>query len=112
MPFLSISASRGPRRIVPPTLQVYSGGLTLLQIAQSLLKEDASDLVRAKARDKLESQDAHIIHGDGLSITVDELRELGSRTINLCLQVNAALSSFAALLYTVVTGKRCSLICC
>lgn len=90
MPFLSISATRGPRRIVPPTVQAYSGDLTLLQIAQSVLKEHASELVRAEARDKLESQDAHILHGDGLRITVNELRELGSRTINLCLEVNAA----------------------
>ena len=56
--------------------------------------------VRAEARDKLESQGAHIIHGNVLHITVTELRELGSRTINLCLEVNAARQCGAVCLFS------------
>ena len=89
MPYLGISVTRGPSTLVPSTLQVFNGNLTLLQIAQSFLNGDTSDLVRAEAREKLDSENAHNLDVDALSITVTELRDIGCRVVKLCLRTQA-----------------------
>ena len=54
MVFLNISAQRGPRSLFPYKFVSFAEDLTLRTVAEQLLREDAVELVKVEARERIE----------------------------------------------------------
>lgn len=85
MVFINVSVRRGSRELFPYRLLDFSPALTLRDVTEHTLREDASLMVAVEARERIESGTSTTLTGDSLAATVADIKAMGLNCVSLVL---------------------------
>jgi len=83
MVFINVSVRRGSRELFPYRLLDFSPALTLRDVTEHTLREDASLMVAVEARERIESGTSTTLTGDSLAATVADIKAMGLNCVSL-----------------------------
>ena len=93
MVFLNVSVCRGPRTLSFDKLLNFAPELTIHEVSDSVLREDAQQLAHVEARQRVESTQTTYLNGAALDVTVGELKnDMGLNCVCLWLVTSTSVA--------------------